>query len=65
MRLPTDYLLGDLDVAELAYIALSVCPEEDASRSGPVPSADVSIPSSEPSTPAGDTEPDSPEPDLD
>jgi hypothetical protein len=50
-------LLGDIDLAALAFLALSAPSEEDASRSGPVPSTDVSIPSSEPSTPAGDTEP--------
>ena len=50
-------LLGDFDLAGLAFLALSAASEEDASRSGPVPSTDVSNPSSEPSTPAGDTEP--------
>ena len=57
MKFRAEDLLGDIDVAALAYLALSADSEEDASRSGPVPSTDVSNPSSEPSTPAGDTEP--------
>jgi len=50
-------ILGDIDLADLAFLALSASSDEDASRSGPVPSTDVSNPSIEPSTPAGDTEP--------
>jgi hypothetical protein len=62
VKLRAEDLLGDIDIAALAFLALSASPEEDAPRSGPVPSTDVSNPSSEPSTPAGDTEPTSSEP---
>jgi hypothetical protein len=54
----TEGLFGDLDVSDVAYSALSARPPAGAPSTGPVPSPDVSIPSSEPSTPAGDTAPD-------
>jgi hypothetical protein len=47
----------DIDLAAVAFLALSACSQEDATRTGPVPAADVSFPSS--STP---TSPDGPAP---
>lgn len=40
----------DIDLAAIAFLALSACSQEGATRTGPVPSADVGFPSS--STPA-------------
>jgi len=40
----------DIDLAAIAFLALSACSQEDATRTGPVPSADVSFPSSSTST---------------
>ena len=40
----------DIDLAAIAFLALSACSQEDATRTGPVPSADVSFPSSNTST---------------
>jgi hypothetical protein len=40
-----------IDLAAIAFFALSACSQEDAApRTGPVPSADVAFPSSNPST---------------
>jgi hypothetical protein len=57
MKLRGIDILRDVDLAAIAYLALSASSRERAPRTGPVPSADVSIPSSEPSTPTGDTAP--------
>ena len=47
----------DIDVAAIAFLALSACSQEDAPRTGPVPSADVSLPSTDPSASPGVTAP--------
>jgi hypothetical protein len=57
MKLRGIDILRDVDLAAIAFLALSANSRESAPRTGPVPSADVSIPSSEPSTPTGDTAP--------
>ncbi len=49
--------LRDVDLSAIAFLALSAPSAEDASLTGPVPSADVLVPSSNPSTPTGDTAP--------
>jgi hypothetical protein len=59
VKIRPEELFGEIDVGDLAYLALSAQSEEDAPVTGPVPSTDVLIPSSEPSTPAGGTAPDS------
>jgi hypothetical protein len=57
MKLRGIDILRDVDLAAIAFLALSANSRQDAPRTGPVPSADDSIPSSEPSTPTGDTAP--------
>lgn len=57
MKLRGMDILRDVDLAAIAFLALSADSRENAPRTGPVPSADESIPSSEPSTPTGDTAP--------
>jgi hypothetical protein len=57
MKLRGIDILRDVDLAAIAYLALSAPSRERAPRTGPVPSADDSIPSSKPSTPAGVTAP--------
>lgn len=57
MKLRGMDILRDVDLAAIAFLALSADSRENAPRTGPVPSADDSIPSSEPSTPTGDTAP--------
>jgi hypothetical protein len=57
MKLRGIDILRDVDLAAIAFLALSANSREDAPRTGPVSSADDSIPSSEPSTPTGGTAP--------
>jgi hypothetical protein len=51
-------MLRDIDLAAIAFFALSACSQqEDAAQTGPVPSADVAFPSSDTSTSPGGTAP--------
>ena len=50
MKLGVLDITRDIDLAAIAFLALSACSQKDATRTGPVPSADVSFPSSSNST---------------